>query len=151
MTYPDPRVAGYLTEQFVPVRLMVPQSPEEVQQHRVTWTPTLMAQDANGVEQDRWVGYLPPEEFLPRLKLARGRVAFNAGRFDDAAEIFEEVAREHGTSLVAPEALYWLGVARYKGEGKREGLMGAWKELWDSHKGSEWAKKVCFVFEKEKA
>lgn len=147
MTYPDEGVARFVIDAFVPVKVMVREHPLLVEQFKVRWTPTLVVGDAEGEEHDRWVGYLPPGEFLPRLRLARARVAFNLGAFEEAARRFGEIIEQHPASLVAPEAQYWLSVSRYKATGRPEELRGGWRALWEKYPKSEWATRVSFMFE----
>lgn len=147
MTYPNEGVARFVADHFVPVKVMVRENPPLVEQFKVRWTPTLVVEDAQGDEHDRWVGYLPPEEFLPRLKIARARIAFNLGEFEEAARRFGEIIEQHQASLVAPEAQYWWSVSRYKATGQPEELRSGWQVLYEKYPQSEWAKRVSYMFE----
>src|SRR2546425_2369318 len=88
--------------------------PGGFQRFGVQWTPTLIITDPAGVERYRFEGFLPVEEFLPQLEFGLGKMAFAANNFSEAEQRFRNVAREYGRSAVAPEALYWAGVSKYK-------------------------------------
>jgi hypothetical protein len=114
VTYPDPRVAAFIGGHFVPVRVRIKEAPELAQEHLVGWAPNVVVADDQGKAHYRVEGYLPPEDFLAHLSLGVGKYALNHKNFERARERFEEVARRHPGTDAGAEALYWLGVARYK-------------------------------------
>jgi TolA-binding protein len=63
------------------------------------------------------------------LILGLGKAALKQGRFDVAASCFDEVVAKHPASDVAPDACYWAAVARYKGSGQGDDLLGGWRKL----------------------
>ena len=141
-TYPDESVAAYVKRSFVPVQLNQRDSPELFDENGVVWTPTVSVVNSVGEELERWVGYLPPEEFLPRAKFARAQVALLAGDFDAAIETLGDIVARHGRSFVAADALYWLGVARWKAVRSFDALAAEWKKLSELYPQSEAALKA---------
>ena len=112
---------------------------------RQVWTPTIMLVSAEGVIDDQWQGYLPPSLFLPQLMLSLGKVLLKNERFADAAALFRSVADLYPAAPSAPEALYWVAVAAYRGSGKPDDLMGGWARLRAAYPTSEWRVKQSFI------
>lgn len=147
VTYPEENVAQEITTYFVPLKINILERTQEAQSFRGTWTPTFVVMDADLSEHYRSVGYLPPEDFLAQLILARGKVAFDLGRYEQAAELFSQVVGQCEETEAAPEAQYFLGVARYKA-GSLDKLVAAWKLLMEKYPQSDWSKKASFAFQK---
>ena len=143
VTYPDARVASFVKQHFVPAKVMVREQPDVAAAHGVIWTPNVVLADHAGKDHYRIEGYLPPEDFVAQLALALGRADLERNRFPQAAHHFQEVARRHKGTDSAAQALYWLGVARYK-ESKDPAQMrsGGWDRLVREYPGSEWAKRA---------
>ena len=143
VTYPQPAVANFITEHFVPIRLLLNRSQDQIhfRTHRVIWTPSIVIADRRGVGHYQSPGYLPPELFLPMLRIGLGRALTAWMRYDEAATHLEAVASDQ-TSGLAPEALYWLGVAWYLKERRRAPMMRAWNKLRELYPRSVWAARV---------
>jgi thioredoxin family protein/tetratricopeptide repeat protein len=124
----------------VPVKIHVKKHPETFERFGVQWTPVLLVLDANGKEQHRWEGYLPPGEFLAQLELGVAKARFGAGRWDEAAELFDRLAREHPNTDLAPLAVYYAGVSRYKA-GDASALPATAQALRQRFPGSTWTTK----------
>ena len=144
--YPDERVVRLVTAEFLPIRVHV-RDPDGVymrvsERVNVHWTPTVLILDEDGVERHRIEGFLPVDDFLAHLKLGLGKAAFQRGAFDDAERWFRAVVAEHPQSEPAPEALYWEGVARYKGKGDASALADTARAFTTSYTDSAWAKKA---------
>src|SRR5437660_9247871 len=114
VTYPDARVAEFIKKHVAPVRVVVRENRELANDYLVSWTPNVVVADDRGRVHYRVEGYLPPQEFVARLSLGVGRFLLDGKRFADAAGRFEGVVARHPGTPQAAEALYWLGVARYK-------------------------------------
>jgi len=138
VTYPDPRVAEFIEKHAVPVRVVIRENRELAEEYRVSWTPNVVIADENGRVHYRIEGYLPPVEFLGRLSLGIGKFDLNRGRFDEATGRFEEVSRRHAKSEAGAEALYWLGVARFKKTHNAADLKSSWEQLAREYSNSEW-------------
>jgi hypothetical protein len=143
VTYPQPSIASFVTEHFVPVRLLLnrPQDQLHFRTHRVIWTPTIVIADRRGAGHYQSPGFLPPELFLAMLRIGLGRALTAWMRYDEAAAHLEAAATDRSNQL-APEALYWLGVAWYLQSRRRAPMMRAWNRLLAEHPTSSWAARV---------
>ena len=113
MTYPQPAVAEYIRERFVPLKLLINNRDHWAlyRANQVIWTPTVGFMDRNGSMHYHSVGFLPPEEFLSVMKMGRARCLMAWMRSAEAAEELEVAASVDNS--FTPEALYWLGIARF--------------------------------------
>ena len=143
MTYPQPEVARFVAEHFVPVRLLLNRAPDQAhfRAHRVIWTPTVAIMDRRGVGHYQSPGYLPPELFLATLRIGLARALAAWTRYDDAAAHLETVAQNE-TSPLAAEALFWLGATWYLRERRRAPMMRAWNRLRQRYPESAWAARI---------
>ena len=140
--YPESRIDKLVSESFHPVRLHVKKHPEAMERFGANWTPTVILLDSGGTERHRIEGFLPVDDFLAQLKLGLGKAAFQRGAFDEGERWFRAVVAEHPQSEPAPEALYWAGVARYKGKGDASALAETARAFTSSYTDSAWAKKA---------
>ena len=143
MTYPEPAVHQFIAEHFVPLRLVLnrPEDRQHFRAFRVIWTPSVVILDRRGVDHYRSPGYLPPGPFLGLLRIGLARSMLAWARYDEAASHLEAAAGD-GESPVAPEALYWLGAARYLKVRRRAPMMEAWDRLRDRYPESPWAARI---------
>ena len=143
MTYPDPTVSAFIAEHFVPLKLLLNRNVdrEHFRAHRVIWTPTIAILDRRGANHYQSVGFLPPPLFAGMLRIGLARAQMAWARYDEAAAHLQPVA-DDSTSSLAPEALYWLGVARYLKERKRTPMMEAWNRLRQAYPDSIWAARI---------
>ena len=146
VTYPDKDVISFLSENFVPLKIPFAHDKEMVKKFNATWTPTFIILDTEGWEHYRFVGYLPPADFLAHLDFAKGKVLFDRNRLSPAIDIFQDVLDSYGSSEKAPESVYYLGVSLYKKSHEVEDLKKTWKIIVDKYPSSEWSKKVSFLF-----
>jgi hypothetical protein len=144
--YSDPQVAGFINDQFVPVRIHVREQADEYkrlgQRFNAQWTPTVLIVDASGAERYRTEGFLPVEDFLSQLTVGLGHAAFAAGDFAAAERYFRDTLAKYANSEAAPEAQYWAGVARYKASGDAAALGATAKAFDERYQSSSWAKKA---------
>jgi TolA-binding protein len=144
--WPDPRVQELVEEEFVPVRVHVQKQPDEYQRlgqkYGAEWTPTILMLDPTGNERHRVEGFLPTSEFVPHLAFGAARIAFSSGEFENAENRFRHVADAYPEAEVAPEALYWAGVSRYKGTGDAGALRETSTAIRKKYPASSWAKKA---------
>ncbi len=124
---------------------MDPASTPIVKRFSQIWTPTLMLLAPDGSVYNEWNGYLPPATFLAQLLLGLGKAALKQDRFEQAGALFDEVAANHPGTDVAPEALYWAAVSRYKGSHEASDLIGGWEKLRSQYPGSIWRTKQSFA------
>jgi thioredoxin-related protein len=145
VTYPHEKVADFIQEHFIPVKIDRHELLEEI--YRVPWTPTVLILDHHGRERFREVGYLPPDDFLAHMNLALGRIAFDDKDFSGAAAFFQTVVDQFAASETVPEALYFLGLARSKmAGGAKDDRHTIWTLLMTEHPKSDWTKKVSVYF-----
>jgi Thioredoxin-like domain/Tetratricopeptide repeat len=144
--YTDDRVKALVTREFVPVRVHVRDHRDEWQRlsslFGVQWTPTILIVDPDGEERHRIEGFLPADDFLSQLDLGRAHAAFNHGEFQDAEQLFRDVARSYPDTDAAAEAAYWAGVAKYKATDNPSALKETAAEVTTRYPGSSWAKKA---------
>jgi TolA-binding protein len=145
VTYPESEVRKFLSGHFVPVRLKVEPETEAVRRYNPNWTPTLLVLNSEGVESHRVVGYLPPEEFRAELALGLAKAYLDRGALENAMIHLRETVRHFPETWAAPEAQYWLGVARYRTEGKPDGLIAEWNVLLERWPTSRWARSASFI------
>ena len=144
--YPDERVARFVADNFIPVRVHVRDQAEEFKRlgakYSAQWTPTILVLDSDGAERHRIEGFLPAEDFLAQLKLGRAHAEFRRSAFSDAQRHFKAVVDDHPTSEVAAEALYWAGVSQYKATNDPAALGETAQSFKDRFQDSSWAKKA---------
>src|SRR4051812_36928974 len=108
---------------------------------RVIWTPTIVILDHRGIAHYQSPGYLPPALFLAMLRIGLARAQIAWARYDEAATQLAAVA-DHRASALAPEALYWLGIAWYLQSRRRAPMMQAWNRLRQEPPASIWAARI---------
>lgn len=141
-TYPNADVIDFVSDNFVPVQLNQSENLELFRQNKVVWTPTVTICDAFGDELMRWIGYLSPAEFLPKVKFVLARTKIIEQDYAQAVMILEEIVSLHKNSFAAPEAMYWLGVAKWKMNRHFADLSEAWMNLMETYPDSEAAQKA---------
>jgi hypothetical protein len=144
--WPDERVAGLVESDFVPVRIHVREQAGEFQRlgerYGAQWTPTTLVVDPDGTERHRVEGFLPADDLLAQLELGLGKVAFKRGDWKTAERRFRAVADGHPENEIAPEAVYWAGVSKYKASDDAAALAATSRRLDERYAGSTWAKKA---------
>jgi hypothetical protein len=138
--YPDPKVAGFVTDNFIPARAHVKENQAAFERFNAQWTPTIVILDPKGTERHRIEGFLPADDFLAQLRLGLAHAARLGGNFADAEKRYRELSE--GSDDVAAESLYWAGVSKYKATNDAGALgetAGAFKERFAD---SPWAKKA---------
>jgi TolA-binding protein len=144
--YVDARVVSFITENFVPVRVHVKRQQDDFKrlgaQYNAQWTPTILILDSAGQERHRIEGFLPAEDFLPQLALGAAHAAFARGDFAEAEKHFRAVLDRHAQSEMAPEALYWAGVSRYKSTGDAAALKETARAFGERYANTTWAKRA---------
>lgn len=146
VTYPNPEVARYIDQHFIPVQFNVVEQPEVIDRFNSAWTPTLIVQDADGREYRRSLGYLDPARFLGEMALARLLQSVHRRDLPAANERGKEaLERTKGDPAREPEALYFASVAAYKAANDADKLVEGWNSLMDRFPESDWAKKAEFI------
>ncbi len=97
--------------------------------------------DSEGHERYRFAGYLPTDEFLAQLCIALGKVQFANKHWGEAQRWFQRIVDEFPNTDVAPEALYWEGVSRYKASNDHHILAGTAEQFTRRYQNTSWAKR----------
>ncbi len=136
-----------MSDTVIPVQVpaLDPASTPIVERYHQVWTPTIMLLSPEGDASYEWNGYLPPQPYLAQLGLGLGKAALKEDRFEDAARHFDRVAAEHADTEDAAEAMYWAAVARYKGSGQVDDLVGGWQKLRERYPDSPWRTRQSFM------
>lgn len=145
VTHPDEAVAAAVHDVAVPIRVNVLENRPLSKKMGAVWTPIFVFLDGDGVEQYRFIGFLPPEEFIPQVHLARGREALAKGDAAKARACYQGVVDRWPASDAAPEALYWTGVCDFKLTKDMKVLLDRCKEVPKRYPGHIWAKKLGFI------
>jgi len=144
--WPDPRVVKFVNENFIPARVHVKDDSALFQKYgekySAQWTPTVLILDAEGVERYRIEGFLPNDDFLAQLMLGRAQIAFAQQEWGEAERRFREIVDTLPDTDAAPEALYWAGVAPYKGTHDDSSLKGTARAFKERYQDTTWAKKA---------
>lgn len=98
--------------------------------------------DANGDEHHRFVGFLPPEDFIGQIILGKGKAEFNLESFEEAIQCFQEILVRYPKTDAASEAQYYLGVAKYKASHDPMQLKSNLEILQREYPNTEWTKKA---------
>jgi len=144
-TMSDPNVIKLIERDFSPVMVNMKESRDAVKLRHIDWTPAFVVCDETGAELERWVGYLPAEDFKAQAILSKGLAALHLGRHDEATALFEELISEFPASELVPEAEYFLGVACYKDKGEADKLAEVCHELSSKYPDSLWTKR-CSIW-----
>lgn len=140
VTYPDPTVIEFVSRRFVAYQVNTKRPTAEdrslLTAHRLLWEPGFAFLDCGARELRRTVGFLPPAEFLAELRLVLGKAALLHARPYEALAWFE--AASAGATAVAPEALYWAGIAAYRVERDLRVLRERWGLIRQRFPDSTW-------------
>lgn len=140
--YPDPKVASFIKDNFVPDRAHVKEQPEVFERFNAQWTPTILILDPSGVERHRFEGFLPVPDFLAQLRLGLAHAARIRGDYAEAERWYRELADDSSAGEVAPEAQYWAGVSKYKASNDPAALAETAERFKQRFQESTWAKKA---------
>lgn len=148
VTYPHAQVAEFVAERFVPLKFNVkehhPDFKEALGRGKVLWAPLLVFLDGRGSELRRYVGFLPPDEFLAELRLVLGLAEMTHANFQEALRWFDGAAEDYPRSSAAPEALFWGAGAGYRLGGLPE-VIRRWDDLRARYPESTWARRADVV------
>jgi thioredoxin-related protein len=89
---------------MIPVRVNVSTAPPWASRFVIQYTPTVVTLDEEGREQDRTVGFLPPEEFIPALMLGNVKAFIAQGRKPKARFFLQKLLSEYPRSQAAASA-----------------------------------------------
>jgi hypothetical protein len=141
VTYPNKGVAKFVDLNFVPVQVET-SNKELMERYNVSWTPTILVLDADGKEHYRFVGFLQPDVFIATFELGKARYYLDLEQFAKARAMFEEIIDRCPVPEVAPEAIFFHGVASYKQTHDAKPLRKAYDTLTAKYPQSDWAKRA---------
>ena len=141
VTYPDERVAKFISLNFVPVQIQT-SNQAMMQRFSVSWTPTLLVLDADRREHYRAVGFFNPDDLIATMETAKGRWALDTDQLPEARALFEEVISCYPDKDAAAEALFFLGVAKYKLSHDPKPLRETYDQLTAKFPQSTWTKQA---------
>ncbi|HTU83121.1 MAG TPA: hypothetical protein VMF61_13385 [Candidatus Acidoferrales bacterium] len=146
MTYPFAPVVEAITEYAVPIQIDNSKHENNVFLHGIhhIWTPDVRILDHHGYELYRFDGFLPPAEFAARTLCGFAMAYLRLKRFEQAESLYVSVLRRYSTSYAAPEALYYLGVTRYRKDPDGDELLAQWDDLRSRYPESEYRVKQSF-------
>jgi TolA-binding protein len=106
--------------------------------------------DPKGREFYRSLGFLPPERFLCHMEMGRAMVLFRTRRYEEAAGLFDTVARRDPACGTAAEAIYYRGVSLDKLTRDHSNRKVAARELAERFPDSDWTFRAEPALEEEK-
>lgn len=134
-----------LTEEFVPVRILSSDQPEIGRRFSLCWTPTLVVLHHRGATLRQWTGFLPPEDFLAELSLSLALNELRNARPAEAAARLDALLDQRPEPAIAPEALFWKGVAAFRLTGNKGPLWEVWQEVAGRYPDSRWARHTTLL------
>ena len=126
----------------MPLEAHIKEHPKYFHRFDAVWTPTVLILDSDGTERLRIEGYLPRDEFRAQLEMGLARVAFMRKQWAEAERRYAEVVERYPDAKVAPEAVYWRGVSRYKQTNDHTVLGDVPDQLKEKYPDSVWALKA---------
>jgi hypothetical protein len=146
VTYPQASVIDAILAHGVPLQVDNSKSENNRFLHSIhhIWTPDVRILNHDGYELYRWDGFLPPPEFVARTLCGFGMAYLRLKRFDRAEAAYTDVLLHYSTSYAAPEALYYLGVTRYRRDPQSDELLTQWANLRSRYPRSEYRVKQSF-------
>ncbi len=141
VTYPNENVASFVDDHFVALRISSDTQPF-AEDFNVKWTPRIFVLDQFGKSHQSTLGFFPAAEFIPALELGLAKVDFDLDCLDECQNHLNRILSNHPHSPSAPEALYLLGVTRYKITGQPGALKEAHLQLQDRFPDSDWARRA---------
>ena len=144
VTHSNEEVIRLMNDLFVPVRIDSSRESGISKLYRVESTPTYVAIDSRKKEHFRWSGFSNPEDFSQTLRLMSAAAAIDRRSYDFAIEMLSSIV-DSPSSPSTPDALYLLGVARYKKSGDFQQAVDQWRRLKLSYPDHPLIKKVNYA------
>lgn len=133
---------SFINDSFIPVKIHIKEQPNTFERFGAQWTPTIQILDPDGAKRHQFEGFLPADDFLAQLKLGLAHSAFARQEWKEAESRYENILSALPRTDAAPEALYWLGVSRYKDSGDATSLQQTAEAFKNHYSNSTWAKKA---------
>jgi hypothetical protein len=128
---------------FVPLKLDLFKSPRAViRPLNVLWTPTILFADRRGTVHYQNVNFLPPDLYLTLLDIGEANVDLHWSRTDHGIALLRGAVERDPDGLLAPEALYWWGIAVYLKTHSNDEMYRVWDVLRERFPNSIWTQRV---------
>lgn len=137
VVFTDSAVISFITDNFVPVRVMA-DDPVLSKQFYIKWTPSILILDIKGIEHYRTLGFYPPQDLIPSLLMGKGKVFFNQSNRPAALNCFNSIVTDYPDNSLAPEAVYMSGVSNYIETHDVNHLIGIYDRLKEKYPVSPW-------------
>lgn len=144
VTYPQVEVITFLNEHFECLKINE-KSPSKLEMElmrsqKFLWSPAFIFTDHLGNEMRKMVGFRNPVELLAEASMALGKVNLLHSKPAIAGDWFERAHQLSTEYETAPEALYWLAIARFRAaKGNKDILWEIWERLRKEFPSSKWA------------
>jgi len=139
VTYPDPSVADYIANTFVPYEASMSEQHNRslFRANHIIWTPSIGLADRNGSVHYQSPGFLPPSDFLSALRIGRARCLIAWTRSAEAIKELESAVAVENS--MTPEALFWLSTAYFFERRDTTRMYQTWDKLVEQYPDSPWA------------
>jgi hypothetical protein len=138
VTYPQDEVLSFMNDKVIPVRLAFDAMPES-KDFNVQWTPAIITLDSKGMEHHRSIGFMSPKELIPSMMLGMAKTDMDMENFKEAIICIEHLLKDFTMCTSAAEAVFLMGVARFKLTHETRHLKEAYEKLCSYYPDSEWA------------
>lgn len=126
----------------MPLRLDLFRDRAAVRPLNVFWTPTLLVADRRGTVHYRSINFLPPADFLDMLDIGEANARLRWAEYDRAIELLNTVSERHADGALAPEAIYWHGIAVYLKTRDNDQMYAVWREIQERFPDSIWSLRI---------
>ena len=133
---------NFISSSFIAAKIHIKEQPQIFKRFGAQWTPTILVMAPSGEEAHRIEGFLDVDSMLAQLELGLGKALLKVEKYADAEKHFRAVVQNFPTTEAAPQALYWAGVAAYKGSNDPGKLKETAQAEQKKYPQSEWAKKA---------
>ncbi len=133
---------SFINDNFIPVKIHIKEQPKTFERFGAQWTPTIQILDPDGTKRHQFEGFLPSDDFLAQLKIGLAHSAFARQEWKEAENRYDDIVKALPGTDAAAEALYWLGVSRYKNSGDGAFLQQTAEAFKTRYNDSTWAKKA---------
>ena len=145
VTYSTDDIIALVQDLFVPLRIDGEQHREVPQLFQTQVTPIAIVTDSRHKSYYRKEGFQPPEDFIHTLRLMAGIFFLERRKYDAAISLFTKILEEGFGSSATAEALYHLGVAKYKKSGDFQEAVEQWRRLKLTYPDHPLIKKVNYA------
>ena len=144
VTHSKEEIIQLIDRLFIPVKVDSLKQSELSKLFRVDMTPVYVTTDFKQKAHYRWTGFSRAEDFKQTLRLMKAASDIDGRSYDSAIEHLSTVV-DSPKSPSTPEALYLLGVVKYKKSGDFQLAVEQWRRLKLSYPNHPLIKKVDYA------